>query len=199
MPLQLERRDARANAFVQDRFEVLDFNLDGVVALAPPGIWRSKNRVGGSCLGSPTTITCRPRPMAPIASQVGICDASSKMTRSNGSASAGRYWATDSGLIIRQGISRRIAFGMRSASWRTGRCRCRLRQFAGEHRIFRIALALCLPWDGGGQSRASQARGQVQKSGVQRAEPLDPLLVLCSDEPLEAGRCLDRQPTHQLA
>ena len=79
--------------------------------------------VGGSCSGSPTTITWLPRAMAPIASQTGICEASSKITTSNGLASAGRYCAIDSGLIITQGASWVRTFGIRPNSWRSGMCR----------------------------------------------------------------------------
>ena len=64
-----------------------------------------KKLVGGICLGSPTTTNALPRAIAPTASLVGICDASSKITRSNFSASRSIYWATDIGLINMHGHS----------------------------------------------------------------------------------------------
>ena len=83
---------------------------------------RPKKLVGGSCLGSPTMTTCLARAMAPMASQTGICEASSKMTMSKLLVSALRYWAMDSGLISRQGVRRSTAEGICSSSWRSGRC-----------------------------------------------------------------------------
>ena len=53
----------------------------------------------------PTMIVCRPRAMAPTASHVVICEASSKMTTSNSAWFGGRYWAIDSGDISMQGAS----------------------------------------------------------------------------------------------
>ena len=58
-----------------------------------------KKLVGGICFGSPTTITDLPRAMAPIASLVGICEASSNTMRSNLSCERSMYCATDIGLI----------------------------------------------------------------------------------------------------
>ena len=64
-----------------------------------------KKFVGGICFGSPTTTHCFARAMTPIASHTGICDASSKTTRSNVD-SAGRYCATDRGLMRKHGLMR---------------------------------------------------------------------------------------------
>ena len=73
----------------------------------------SKKSVGGICFGSPTTITCRPRPIAPAASEVGSCEASSKMMRSKLYLSGARYCATEIGLISMQGAMRGIRCGIR--------------------------------------------------------------------------------------
>ena len=73
----------------------------------------AKKLVGGICLGSPTTTSDLPRAMAPTASLVGICEASSKMTRSNLSLFRSRYWATEMGLINMQGQS----LGSRVGIW----------------------------------------------------------------------------------
>src|SRR5215207_7929070 len=54
----------------------------------------SKNDVGPSCFGSPTTTSCAPRAMAPSASSGRICDASSMTTRSKWNSPGGRYCAT---------------------------------------------------------------------------------------------------------
>jgi len=80
-----------------------------------------KKEMGDSCFGSPTTIACRPREITPTASHTGICDASSKMTRSN-CASTSRYCATDSGDIRRHGFRRGSNLGRRRISTGTGRC-----------------------------------------------------------------------------
>ena len=64
-----------------------------------------KKFVGGICFGSPTTTHCFALAITPIASQTGICDASSKTTMSN-AASGGRYCATERGLIRKQGLRR---------------------------------------------------------------------------------------------
>jgi hypothetical protein len=50
-------------------------------------------------------------------------DASSKITTSKGLASAGRYCAIDSGLIMTQGASWVMTLGIRPNSWRSGICR----------------------------------------------------------------------------
>src|SRR5690554_7405699 len=77
-----------------------------------------KKLVGGICLGSPTTIIFWPRAMAPTASQVGIWEASSKITRSNFVLSTSKYWATEMGLMSMQGHMRGKRLGMRSNSFR---------------------------------------------------------------------------------
>ena len=64
-----------------------------------------KKFVGGICFGSPTTTHCFARAMTPIASHTGICDASSKTTKSKVD-SAGRYCATDRGLMRKHGLMR---------------------------------------------------------------------------------------------
>ena len=73
-----------------------------------------KKLVGGICLLSPTQIKAFPLAMAPTASLVGICEASSKMTRSNLSVPRSRNWATESGLISIQGQRRGSSVGMLS-------------------------------------------------------------------------------------
>ena len=74
-------------------------------ASSSPTLVEEKKLVGGICLGSPTTITDLPRAMAPTASLVGICDASSKITRSNLFCDKSKNCATDIGLISIQGQS----------------------------------------------------------------------------------------------
>src|SRR5580700_9664664 len=66
---------------------------------------RSKNVVGGSCFGSPTTTNCPPRAIAPRASSGLSGDASSMTTTSTTSLPGSRYCATDKGLIMKQGLS----------------------------------------------------------------------------------------------
>ena len=68
-------------------------------AFSSSNIFDAKNDVGGICLGSPTIIASSPRASAPTALLVGSCEASSKITRSNGVLFGSRYCATDSGLI----------------------------------------------------------------------------------------------------
>ena len=63
---------------------------------------------------SPTTISALPRAIAPTASLVGICEASSKMTRSNFSDFKSIYCATLIGLISIQGQRRGNKVGMLS-------------------------------------------------------------------------------------
>src|SRR5688572_4020360 len=65
-----------------------------------PGTWQY--RVGGSCIRSPTTITCAPRNSAGTASSTGIWLASSKITTSN-DVSSGRVSDSDDGLISHTG------------------------------------------------------------------------------------------------
>ena len=65
-----------------------------------PATW--KYRVGGSCIRSPTTITCAPRNSAGTASSTGIWLASSKITTSN-DVSSGRVSDSDDGLISHTG------------------------------------------------------------------------------------------------
>ena len=77
-----------------------------------------KKLVGGSCFGSPTTIRSLPRAIAPTASQVGIWDASSKMTRSNFGKDGSIYCATEIGDISIHGQRQRSRFGMLSKSLR---------------------------------------------------------------------------------
>ena len=79
----------------------------------------TKKLVGGICLGSPTQTSALPRAMAPTASEVGICEASSKMTRSNFSLFMSRYWATESGDISMQGQSLGSRVGIWSMILRT--------------------------------------------------------------------------------
>ena len=70
-------------------------------------------------------MACRPRAMAPTASQVEICDASSKITTSKAGWPAGKYCATDSGDIRTQGASLPKVFGIAAKSERVdmlGRC-----------------------------------------------------------------------------
>ncbi len=100
----------------------LTVDSDSISSSSPSSV-RLKKFVGGSCFGSPTIIVSVPRAIAPTASQVGICDASSKITRSNGGKLASRYWATEIGLISRQGFSRINRFGVLLNSARIGMCR----------------------------------------------------------------------------
>ena len=73
---------------------------------SPSSTWLVvKKLVGGICLGSPTTMTALPRAMAPTASLVGICEASSNTTRSNFSWSRSMNCATEMGLMSMQGHS----------------------------------------------------------------------------------------------
>ena len=65
----------------------------------------SANDVGGICLESPTTTAARARPSAPTASATRICDASSKTTRSNWPAAAGKNRATESGDTSTHGMT----------------------------------------------------------------------------------------------
>lgn len=65
-------------------------------------------------------IACLPRAIAPIASQVVICDASSKMTTSKAACPAGRYCATESGDISTQGANLVKASGISEISVRIG-------------------------------------------------------------------------------
>jgi hypothetical protein len=119
VPRQSHARDVRGETFVEDA--LLALHRRTVVVLVVDARWPTL--VGGSCSGSPTMITWLPRAMAPMASQTGICEASSKITTSNGLASAGRYCAIESGLIIMQGTSWVMTFGIRPKSWRSGMCR----------------------------------------------------------------------------
>ena len=52
-----------------------------------------------------------------MASDVGICDASSKMTMSNMALSACKYWETVIGLISIQGATTRKSSGISSNSF----------------------------------------------------------------------------------
>ena len=83
--------------------------------------------VGGSCFGSPTMIVCRARAIAPTASHVVICEASSKITTSNSAWFGGKYWAIESGDISMQGASFGKACGilpiMSRIDW-LGLCNC---------------------------------------------------------------------------
>ena len=63
---------------------------------------------------------CPPRASAPIASSGLSCDASSITTRSNLSWPGARYWATDSGPIMKHGLSATSALAERCISWRIG-------------------------------------------------------------------------------
>ena len=74
-------------------------------ASSSPTLVDEKKLVGGICLGSPTTITDLPRAMAPTASLVGICEASSKITRSNLLCDNAKNCATDIGLMSIHGQS----------------------------------------------------------------------------------------------
>ena len=64
------------------------------------------------------------RPIAPMASHGCTCEASSKMTTSNGNSGDSRDVLTASGLNIKHGLSRTKRFGTRAKSCRNGRCRC---------------------------------------------------------------------------
>ena len=83
-------------------------------------------------MGSPTTTRLLPLAIAPTASLVGICDASSKMTMSNMPASALRYCATLIGLMSMHGhicgrrsgiFEKRVLSDMPLAVLRTARLR----------------------------------------------------------------------------
>ncbi|MNV73324.1 hypothetical protein D3C71_1664640 [compost metagenome] len=100
---------------------------------------RLKKLVGGICRGSPAITTCLPRAIEPMASQGAICEASSKITRSNGGWSAGRNCAIDSGLMSMHGARRLSDSPISMANWRTGLCR---RDFCSS--CLRIAKPLCL-------------------------------------------------------
>ena len=71
-------------------------------------------------MGSPTITTLSPRAMAPTASLVDICDASSNTTRSNFGKAGSIYCATEMGDISIQGHIRRSRVGMLSNSLRIG-------------------------------------------------------------------------------
>ena len=73
----------------------------------------AKKLVGGICFGSPTQMSALPRAIAPTASDVGICDASSKHTMSNGGWSRSMNCATEMGLISITGQS----FGSSVGIW----------------------------------------------------------------------------------
>ena len=82
-----------------------------------------KKLVGGSCFVSPTMMALSPRARAPMASQTGICEASSKMTTSNFILPAVKNCAMDRGLIKRQGVSCCKRSGIFSSNMRTGKWR----------------------------------------------------------------------------
>ena len=84
----------------------------------PSPFW--KKLVGGICQRSPTTINWRPRATTPIASQTVIWEASSKIIKSKSWELGGRYWATERGLMRKQGLSSEAKWGSPSKSWRTG-------------------------------------------------------------------------------
>ena len=72
-------------------------------------VWSLKKDVGGICIGSPTMMAFSPLAMAPTASHVGSCDASSKITRSKSGFSDGAMnCAADIGLMRTHGVSLRI-------------------------------------------------------------------------------------------
>ena len=72
-----------------------------------------KKEVGGICFGSPTIIACLARANALTASQVGSCEASSKINKSKCLGSASKYCATEIGLINMQGAMR----GSKTGIW----------------------------------------------------------------------------------
>ena len=86
-----------------------------------------KKLVGGSCLGSPTTTTLSPRAMAPTASAVGSCEASSNTTMSNFGKVGSMYCATEMGDMSIHGHILRSRLGMLSKSLRMGILRPPLR------------------------------------------------------------------------
>ena len=87
---------------------------------SPPTAVLPKKLVGGICCGSPTTTTCLPRAITPIASQTSICEASSNTMRSNGSISMSRNCATESGLIRKHGLYLATRSPLSARSLRTG-------------------------------------------------------------------------------
>ncbi len=93
-------------------------------------------------------MSCRPRAIAPMASQTGICEASSKITTSNVSWDASRYCATDSGLIRTQGLSLGSKVGMRPRSCRTGMWRMRLPISLRSNPISALGMSSS-PWSRG--------------------------------------------------
>ena len=82
------------------------FSMSSYAASSSSTLVDEKKLVGGICFGSPTTISDLPRAMAPTASHVGICEASSNTTRSNLSLARLRYCATLIGLISIHGQRR---------------------------------------------------------------------------------------------
>ena len=160
-------RDVRSETLVEDTLLVLD-SVPSSISSTP----RSPTLVGGNCSGSPTMITWLPRAIAPMASQTGICDASSKMTTSKGDASGGRYWAMESGLIITQGVS----FVSTLVSPRIGGARaCALRASRSHGRGSPLGVR---PegrgrWDIAREARPHDARGELGDPFVGLAEAGD--------------------------
>ncbi len=117
VPVEVAPRDFGRQALVEDGFLVGDVAavLD-VVDAAIADIGRRQ------LLGIADDDDLPARAIAPTASQGEICEASSKMTTSNGSLSGGRYCAIESGLIITQGVSLVSAVGILPNSLRSGTC-----------------------------------------------------------------------------
>jgi hypothetical protein len=97
----------------------------------------SKNEVGPSCLGSPTTTSCAPRAIAPSASSGRICDASSITTTSKWNSPGGRYCATACGPIMTHGFSAWIARPARLNISLIGMCRPRLLDLVLDEALLR--------------------------------------------------------------
>ncbi len=156
---------------------------------------RSKKEVGGSCLGSPTITTCLPRAMAPIASHTGICEASSKITTSKTLEFAARYWAMESGLISKHGVSLVRASGILDISSRSGRWRvffvisCR----RTPHSEFLLTES-CV-----GSSAHRRARSKSRVSAVKRSSRARKRMLhrmLSSRRTRRAGHCRIARSAH---
>lgn len=97
MPAQAVVIQAGSKTLIQNAFHIFFSIIVRVISCTiKEAGWRH-------LAGSPAITTCLPRAMVPIASHGAICDASSKITRSNKAWSEGRNWATESGLISMQG------------------------------------------------------------------------------------------------
>ena len=106
-----------------------------------------KRFAGGICFGSPATINCLPRDIAPTASQTVICEASSKITTSNKSWFVGKYWAIERGDIIKQGANTLTTSGISFINCLTDLCclcfwisRCKIPQLDVLPKLFWVGI-----------------------------------------------------------